>query len=93
MGITTVLFDLDGTLLPMDQMRFVEVYLELLAKKLAPFDYDPQALGQAIWQGTRAMMKNTGEKTNETVFWDTFCGLMGEHSRADEPVFRDFLRK
>ena len=90
MGITTVLFDLDGTLLPMDQMRFVDVYLRLLCEKLAPLGYEPQALGQAVWQGTKAMMKNTGEKTNETVFWDTFCGLLGEHCRNDQPVFREF---
>lgn len=34
MGITTILFDLDGTLLPMDQDVFVGAYLKLLAKKL-----------------------------------------------------------
>ena len=27
MAITTVLFDLDGTLLPMDQVTFVKTYL------------------------------------------------------------------
>ena len=31
-----VLFDLDGTLLPMDQDQFVMSYLGLLAKRLAP---------------------------------------------------------
>ena len=35
MMIDTVLFDLDGTLLPMDQEEFVNTYLGLLAKKLA----------------------------------------------------------
>ena len=36
--ITTVLFDLDGTLLPMDQDRFVQSYIGRMAKKLAPMD-------------------------------------------------------
>ena len=40
MMINTVLFDLDGTLLPMDQEEFVNTYLGLLAKKLAPHGYD-----------------------------------------------------
>ena len=39
MPITTVLFDLDGTLLPMDQEVFVRTYLGLLAKKMAALGY------------------------------------------------------
>lgn len=30
MKITTVLFDLDGTLLPMDMNEFIKAYLEVL---------------------------------------------------------------
>ena len=40
--IKTVLFDLDGTLLPMDQDNFVKAYFKNLAIKLAPHGYDPQ---------------------------------------------------
>lgn len=90
MAITTVLFDLDGTLLPMDQVAFVKTYLHLLAKTLAPHGYDPKALTDAVWAGTEAMMKNTSGKTNEEVFWDTFCSLLGAHCRDDEPLFRAF---
>ena len=36
MSITTVLLDLDGTLLPMDQDIFIKKYFGLLAQKLAP---------------------------------------------------------
>ena len=90
MGITTVLFDLDGTLLPMDQIKFVKTYLHLLAKTMAQYGYDPKALADAVWVGTEAMMKNTGEKTNEDAFWDTFCGILGGHCRDDEPLFREF---
>ena len=35
MNIKAVLFDLDGTLLPMDQDIFVKSYFGLLAKKLS----------------------------------------------------------
>ena len=35
--ITTVLFDLDGTLLPMELEEFTNTYFGLLAKKAAPF--------------------------------------------------------
>lgn len=34
--IKTVLFDLDGTLLPMDQEKFTKSYFKQLAKRVAP---------------------------------------------------------
>ncbi len=40
----TVLFDLDGTLLPIDQDAFTKGYFTLLVQKLAPHGYDPAAL-------------------------------------------------
>ena len=36
MSIKTVMFDLDGTLLPMDQDEFTRYYFGLLVRKLAP---------------------------------------------------------
>ncbi len=92
MPITTVFFDLDGTLLPMDQDLFIHTYLSGLCKKLAPLGYDPKAVAAAIWQGTAAMVKNDGSRTNEEVFWQDFCGIFGEKARQDAPVFEDFYR-
>ena len=48
MKITTVLFDLDGTLLPMDQDEFVKAYFGALAKKMAPHGYDPKQFVDTI---------------------------------------------
>ena len=90
MAITTVLFDLDGTLLPMDQELFVKTYLGLLAKKMAPHGYDPDTLIKAVWTGTGAMIKNTSGRTNEEVFWDTFCALVCTDARKDKPIFQSF---
>ena len=88
--IEMVLFDLDGTLLPMDQDQFVNTYMGLLAKKLAPHGYEPNHLIAAVWAGTRAMVENTGEKRNEEVFWDDFCHIFGEGARKDLPLFEEF---
>ena len=93
MTITTVLFDLDGTLLPMDQDVFVKTYFGLLAKRLAPFGYEPTDLIKAVWAGTMAMIKNTGKKTNEEVFWDDFAARYGEEARKDLPKFDEFYRE
>ena len=88
--IDTVLFDLDGTLLPMDQDQFVQTYMTLLAQKLAPHGYEPKHLIDAVWSGTRAMVQNTGDTTNEEVFWVEFCRRFGEGARKDEPLFEEF---
>lgn len=86
----TVLFDLDGTLLPMDQEAFTKGYFKLLAAKLAPYGYEPKPLIDAIWAGTAAMVKNNGKQLNETVFWDCFSQIFGERVFADRAVFEEF---
>lgn len=93
MSIKVVLFDLDGTLLPMDQDLFVKTYFGMLAKKLACHGYQPEELIDAIWSGTIAMIKNTGAKTNEEVFWDSFASRYGEKAKEDLPLFDAFYRE
>lgn len=92
MKITTVLFDLDGTLLPMDQDAFVKAYFGSLAKRLAPHGYDAEQLIAAIWAGTKEMIQNDGTATNEKVFWKKFCEIFGECAINDEPLFAEFYR-
>lgn len=92
MAIEAVLFDLDGTLLPMDQDVFVKTYLKALAKKLVPYGYDGEKLVKTIWGGTGAMIKNDGSKTNEKAFWEFFVSVFGEKSLDDTPYFDEFYR-
>ena len=92
MNFTTILFDLDGTLLPMDQDAFVKAYFSKLAKKLAPLGYGPQKLTEAIWGGTGAMVKNNGSCLNEDAFWKFFTNIYGEKALQDKPVFEEFYR-
>ena len=90
MKIKTILFDLDGTLLPMDNDEFTKGYFKLLVKKLAPYGYEPQKLIDGIWSGTAAMVKNDGTKTNEQAFWEKFSEIFGEKARTDKPLFDEF---
>ncbi|MBQ8446466.1 MAG: HAD family hydrolase [Clostridia bacterium] len=90
MKTKVILFDLDGTLLPMDQDRFVKAYFGGIARRLAPHGYEPNKLIDGIWKGTGAMIKNDGKKRNEEVFWDCFAVMFGEKARADEPYFEQF---
>ena len=91
--LKAVLFDLDGTLLPMDQDEFVKGYFRLLAKKLAPYGYEPDKLVKAVWHGTGAMIQNDGSCTNEVVFWKDFTNIFGEQARSHEPVFAEYYEK
>ena len=90
--ITTILFDLDGTLLPMDQDKFIEAYVSGLTRKALPYGYDPRQMPSYIWKATGAMYGNDGTLTNEEVFWNTFSALCGRNARADIAVFEDFYR-
>lgn len=93
MSIKVVLFDLDGTLLPMDMEKFTKTYFGLLAKKLAPLGYEQEKLIQSIWAGTAAMVKNDGSKVNEKAFWDKFCEIHGENAIDDLPYFDAYYRE
>lgn len=89
MSIKAIMFDLDGTLLPMDQDIFIKAYFGGISKKLA-FKYDPEKLIKSIWTGTIAMIKNDGTYTNEEVFWNTFALIYGENVRSDESSFEKY---
>lgn len=88
--IKAILFDLDGTLLPMDQNEFVKGYFGLLCKKLAPYGYEPNSMVQGIWTATKAMIVNDGSVPNEKVFWKVFAEVMGEEILQYQPLFDEF---
>lgn len=87
-----VFFDLDGTLLPMNQEEFIKVYFGALAKHMAPYGYDPENLIAAIWKGTKAMIMNNGKHNNEYVFWEEFKNIFGEKAMKDYDKFDHFYR-
>ena len=87
--ITTVMFDLDGTLLPFEQDDFVKLYFEGLCKKIAPLGFDPKKLTKDVWSGTAAMVQNAGSRSNHDAFWETFKANNPEKSDI-EPLCDDF---
>lgn len=92
--IDTILFDLDGTLLPMDTETFSAAYFRALAAKAAPFGYDAQSIVDAVWTATRAMMKNDGAMTNAERFWSVFPQALGEEAAAQLKMpFDGFYRE
>ena len=88
----TVLFDLDGTLLPMDQEIFTKAYFKALAAAMLPYGYEPRTLVKAVWNGMAAMTSSHPGRTNEEMFWESFERYFGQKAREDKPRFDEFYR-
>ncbi|MBQ3512757.1 MAG: HAD family hydrolase [Lachnospiraceae bacterium] len=88
--ITTILFDLDGTLLPMNQELFVKAYFKLLLERLLPLGYEKDKFIQTIMAGMEAMVRNDGTVKNEVVFWKVFEEMMGKEALEHRPLIDDF---
>ena len=90
---TTVLFDMDGTLVPFESEDFLRMYFGGIAKKLAPLGYDnPKKVVEDIWAGTAAMMKNDGSRLNSEVFWEVFRAKNPDKPEA-KPLCDEFYTK
>ena len=91
MAFKAILFDLDGTLLPMeDQDRFIKTYFHSLTEYMAAYGYDRDEFTAAMWQSVGAMMKNDGSDINENAFWREFIKIYGERGAADKEHIDDF---
>ncbi len=74
-----VFFDLDGTMLPMNQDEFVKIYFTELCKRFCPvLKIGDEALIKAVWKATAAMIKNDGSEPNINKFWKTFAKICGK---------------
>ena len=80
--MNTVLFDLDGTLLPMDQDAFVELYAASLSRELAEKGLDPKPYIKAVFGDVEAVARSGGNCTNEQAFRRYFISVFGEE-KAD----------
>ena len=92
-NVKVVLFDLDGTLLPMDLDVFTKAYFEGLVRALLPYGYDATRLSASIWEGTKAMIKNDGTRLNETAFWEKFVEINGTDAEGAKPILQKFYEE
>lgn len=89
-GIKAVLFDLDGTLAPMDVEVFTNAYFEELGKKSASIGLEPKSTVKAVWDATKLMFTNDGSAKNADRFWQGFTEIMGPDSIRYRADFDDF---
>ena len=91
--INTVLFDLDGTLLPVDTDRLIEAYLGLLAQKFSSRLESTEFI-RALMKSTGKMMKNNDPgKLNRDVFMEDFIPRLGIPGDELEKMFSEFYEK
>ncbi|MBE6703613.1 MAG: HAD family hydrolase [Ruminococcaceae bacterium] len=86
MKYQSIFFDLDGTLLPMDNDVFTKGYLTLLAGAVAHLGYEPKSMIDAMWKGVAAMVQNDRKRTNDQVFWEVFSNLLGLGRKVYEHI-------
>jgi HAD superfamily hydrolase (TIGR01549 family) len=91
--IRTILFDLDRTLLYMDQDKFLDLYFSRLVAWLAARGYNREAVQKHIMGGTMAMIRNDGSRLNERAFWEYFSEACGVDAATALPVFEAFYRE
>lgn len=85
----TILFDLDGTLLPIDMDNFIKKYFKLLSGHFADL-YDPQHFVNVVNKATENMIKNNGSQTNQEAFTDKFFDLINLEKTNRKEIWNRF---
>ena len=88
--INTILFDLDGTLLPLDDHHFLKLYLGSMKAYMNQLGYDGSAITKAVMESTTAMYENKGLMTNEAAFWMRFKELYPQTDHTLIEAFEQF---
>ena len=88
--LKAVLFDLDGTLLPMDQSIFMKDYFGRLLRRLAPLGYTKELFLASMHAGIAAMVKNDGSRTGEEAYWDAYTSVSHTDLEKELPILENF---
>ena len=88
--INTILFDLDGTLLPLDQDQFIQDYFSRFVRKGQDLGYASEMLAIALQSGITAMVQNDGTLTNKERFDLVFEEVSGIDAEEFNERFASF---
>lgn len=90
--LKTIIFDLDGTLLPLDMNKFMHIYFKEMG--IAFHDMtDPKKLVDNVWKATDVMIDNLEYRTNEEVFMEAFQKLIDGDLEVYKKRFDEFYDK
>jgi len=85
----TILFDLDGTLLPMDIKQFMDLYFHEMYKSFEGI-VDKATLVDHVMKATETMVRDTTRQTNEEVFMKAYEALSGADMVDHKKRWDDF---
>jgi len=85
----TILFDLDGTLLPVDFDKLLEDYFKALTKEFIDLA-TPNRFIDILMKATDDMINNDGKQTNQKIFMDSFFSLMEIEGEKREEIMKRF---
>ncbi len=89
----TILFDLDGTLLSMDQDAFLTLYFSTLAAKMKELGYPPEILMPTTKRCVEQVVLNESTATNEEIFTDVFAEAFPEKTAVHEANFLSYYQE
>lgn len=91
--LKTILFDLDGTLLPVDTEHFIQRYFGELSVKFKEL-FQPKELTKLVLESTEYMIRNTDQdKTNADAFFEDFYKKVSHRPEKLNPIFDEFYSK
>ena len=85
----TFLFDLDGTLLPMDMKLFEKLYFQSIANNFIDL-IEPKQLVSHIFPSTKVMIENIENRTNEDVFMADFSKRINGNLSTYQERFNNY---
>lgn len=85
-----VFFDLDGTLLPLDQDVFIAAYFADLRKYIGSHGFSEEEFFATFYKAVISMVENNGEATNEDAFWSVMESEIPDARERLIPILDDF---
>lgn len=85
----TILFDLDGTLLPMDNDVFLKTYVGSISKYFSDI-VDPMKFSKALLEASELTIRNGDQETNDIVYMKYFGELLGVNTDEYYQKFYDY---
>lgn len=89
--MNTIIFDLDGTLLPMDTKKFIKTYFHEMSLMFEGL-IEPDKLIEYVMYSTQKMITNEEKRSNEEVFMASFKALVGDKFERCLNIFDEFYK-
>lgn len=88
--IKAIFFDLDGTLLPLEQTYFLKQYFKKITVFAAEHGISPDKFSGGMFAGIDAMTNNDGSRSNMEAYWEAFSSVVGMEQSKVEDILAEF---